>query len=101
MADTVGAMGAALLALSEVSELPKPWLQNICEWPRSKSKYDLLAEDLDRVIGGEKPRGEWKYCAVFVLLRNIPFMILILLHAFLRVLPKKLLRQLYKINEKQ
>ncbi|NQZ56212.1 MAG: ADP-ribosylglycohydrolase family protein [Lentisphaeraceae bacterium] len=92
--DTVGAICGALAALTDEHSLPEEWCRNICEWPRSPKKYDALADDLHKLLNKQAAAYKWHFFAPFLLIRNIPFILLVLTHGFLRLLPKRLLKLL-------
>lgn len=81
--DTVAAIAGGIVG-AEVGDrgIPKEWIGGICEWPRSVAHIRSLAEALE---DGSKtlPRVCWP----FVMLRNLVFLAVVLLHGFRRLLP--------------
>lgn len=85
--DTVGAITGALAALATTDELPEAWLAPICEWPRSSAKYEALAEDLARIKTGQSTQNQWSFFVPGLILRNLFFTLIVLIHAFTRIIP--------------
>lgn len=81
--DTVAAITGGICG-AEVGEsgIPSVWLNGICDWPRS---VEHIREIAAAVAESSKPMPHifWP----FVLLRNIVFLAIVLLHGFRRVLP--------------
>ncbi|UCH24097.1 MAG: ADP-ribosylglycohydrolase family protein [Deltaproteobacteria bacterium] len=67
--------------------IPQKWLINLWEWPRTINWMRQLGGQLEGVLrakcGAEPPRLPW----MGILLRNLLFVILVLLHALRRLLP--------------
>ena len=86
--DTVGAIVGAL-AGAEVGKggIPDRWLNRIMEWPRSMAWLQLVADRLGsvrRAKAGEPALGcFWPG----VLLRNVFFLVVVLVHGLRRVAP--------------
>lgn len=81
--DTVAAItGGICGAETGESGIPKAWLDGICDWPRSVSYIRCLADVLatDRTT---PPRLFWPA----IPLRNLFFLVVVLLHGFRRLLP--------------
>ena len=67
--------------------IPQEWLRDLCEWPRTVAWMEALGERLAACITtGADTRGLWVN-PLKLLLRNIIFMIVVLLHGFRRMLP--------------
>jgi ADP-ribosyl-[dinitrogen reductase] hydrolase len=86
--DTVGAMAGALSGASAgVENIPAEWRNGIVEWPRSVA---LLA-DIGRHLADQKSGGHFagpvKYFWPGLVLRNLLFLIAVLVHGFRRLLP--------------
>ncbi len=85
--DTVGAIVGALAgATATADNIPAEWRDGIVEWPRSVS---LLTEIAQR-LADQKARGDIagpvRYFWPGLLLRNLVFLITVLVHGFLRLL---------------
>ncbi|HCN30335.1 MAG TPA: hypothetical protein DIT64_16655 [Verrucomicrobiales bacterium] len=81
--DTVAAITGGICG-AEAGEngIPQAWLADICDWPRSITHIRGIAE----AVAGESklmPRVFWPS----VLLRNLVFLAVVLLHGFRRLLP--------------
>jgi ADP-ribosyl-[dinitrogen reductase] hydrolase len=93
-ADTTGAiLGAVLGASGKSVSIPAEWVENIVEWPRSVSFMRVLSEQLDNYKNG-KNYAPVNYFLPFVLVRNILFLLLVLLHGLLRLIPAFLIRKI-------
>ncbi len=81
--DTVAAITGGICG-AEVGEegIPREWINGICDWPRSIGHIRLVADGL--TTGATKaPKVPWPS----VLLRNLIFFVVVLLHGFRRLLP--------------
>lgn len=86
--DTTGAiLGGILGAHIGFSALPRDLLQGLIEWPRSVSWMCKLAERLARVHEEESQEAEVFLNIPAVFLRNLFFLVIVLLHGFRRLLP--------------
>ena len=85
--DTVGAITGAMASVASQQELPREALENICEWPRSRTKYTELAKDLCRSKKGEALERSWSYPVLGILFRNFVFTVIVLAHGFRRLWP--------------
>ncbi|MEM7674220.1 MAG: ADP-ribosylglycohydrolase family protein [Verrucomicrobiota bacterium] len=89
--DTTGAIAGSILGASHGEDrFPKEWIFNIRDWPRSKG---YLAHACDFLENGEKVKG---IPILFALIRNLVFLIIVLLHGFSRLLPVQLRKTLLK-----
>jgi len=83
--DTTGAITGALAgATCGVAAIPKEWLKGLWEWPRSVAWMRSLAESL------ASPEADRNAPPLFWLAlgpRNALFLVVVLLHAFRRLLP--------------
>lgn len=81
--DTVAAITGGICG-AEVGEsgIPKPWLDGICDWPRSVNHIRALGAAL---ATGQKRSPDLFWPAVLV--RNMLFLAIVLLHGFRRLLP--------------
>jgi ADP-ribosylglycohydrolase len=91
--DTVGAIvgGIAGATVGE-GALPTEWIRGLWEWPRSPTWMRQLAARLAAASNGRRVRGSVapRPTQLFwpaVLLRNLLFLIVVLLHGFRRLLP--------------
>lgn len=77
--DSVAAIAGGICG-AEVGEqgIPEAWITGICDWPRSVSFIRRMAQ-----THGEPPRVLWPAAA----LRNLFFLVIVLLHGFRRLLP--------------
>jgi ADP-ribosylglycohydrolase len=86
--DTLGAIAGALAGATVGADaIPEPWLDGICDWPRSLRLLRTAADRLanQREQGG--PLGELAYFWPAVLPRNLCFLMLVLFHGFRRLAP--------------
>lgn len=81
--DTVGAIyGGVVGARIGKQGIPKDWIDNIIEWPRSIAWIERLG---CAVVAGESKSP--RYFRLGILFRNVFFLIVVLLHGFRRLLP--------------
>ena len=86
--DTAGAIfGGIAGAGAGKAAIPGPWLEGIVEWPRSITWIEALATALARWCDGVADARSPGYCWPAVPLRNLLFLIIVLLHGFRRLLP--------------
>jgi ADP-ribosyl-[dinitrogen reductase] hydrolase len=86
--DTVGAIVGALLGATVGPKgIPSEWVQGICEWPRSVALLARVAERLayQKVEGGAPRPVHYFWPAV--LLRNVVFLLTVLVHGLRRLAP--------------
>ncbi|MFY9221332.1 MAG: ADP-ribosylglycohydrolase family protein [Blastocatellia bacterium] len=67
--------------------IPKDLLENLFEWPRSTKWLENLAIELSNSLNSTQPRKLLRLPIYQVLLRNIFFIIIILLHGLRRLFP--------------
>jgi ADP-ribosyl-[dinitrogen reductase] hydrolase len=81
--DTVAAITGAICG-AEIGEagIPRGWIDGICDWPRSVNHIRRLADAL-AANNGRAPRFFWPA----VPLRNLFFLVIVILHGFRRMLP--------------
>lgn len=86
--DTVAAIVGGIVGAGTGRDgIPKAWLDDLCEWPRSISWMTKLATRLtDNVVNG-KPTRVLSLQAWAILPRNLFFLAVVLLHGFRRLLP--------------
>jgi len=84
--DTVGAIVGALAgAQGGASAIPREWVEGLCEWPRSVRFMREVSRQMT-----EEPPASRRPVPLFwpgVLLRNVCFLLVVLLHGFRRLLP--------------
>jgi ADP-ribosylglycohydrolase len=84
---TAAIVGGIVGAGVGTAGIPQKWLINLWEWPRTINWMRQLGEQLEGVLkakcGAEPPRLPW----IGILLRNLLFVILVILHALRRLLP--------------
>lgn len=81
--DTVGAIyGGVIGARIGKQRIPNDWIDNIIEWPRSMDWVERLACAL-----AEGESRSPRYSRLGILIRNLFFLIIVLLHGFRRLLP--------------
>ena len=86
--DTVGAiLGALIGTVVGKHGIPEEWLDGICDWPRSISFIDRLAERLAEQMGSQKSLGPISYFWPGLIPRNILFIVVVLIHGFRRLAP--------------
>lgn len=86
--DTAAAIAGAIIGARVGREgIPGEWLDGLCEWPRSLSWMEELGERLYSVQKNRRPQSAVPVFPPAVFLRNIFFMIVVLLHGFRRLLP--------------
>ncbi len=85
--DTAAAiLGAIVGARVGKTGIPAAWLRDLCEWPRTVSWIEQLAVRLAASPHDPAVRPLWiNPCSL--LLRNVLFMVVVLLHGFRRLLP--------------
>lgn len=83
--DTTGAILASILgACGKHTKIPKPWVDDIIEWPRSIGLLKKVAHQLNRLKEGQE-HSEVSYFVPFILLRNLIFLIIVLAHGLMRL----------------
>ena len=86
-ADTTAAIvGAIVGARVGRAGIPAGWLRDLCEWPRSVSRMEQLGARLAASAAGQAVKPLW-INPLTLLLRNVFFMVVVLLHGFRRLLP--------------
>ena len=86
--DTTAAMlGAIVGARVGKQGIPQAWLNNLIEWPRTVSWMEKLANNAVDAILHKKPGKAQSLSILGLALRNVAFMLLVLLHGFRRLLP--------------
>jgi len=86
--DTVGAIVGALMGVSAgEAKIPGEWLNNIWEWPRSVSYIKKIAERMAEQKSSGRRVGPVNYFWPAVVMRNLFFLVVILVHGLRRLLP--------------
>ena len=86
--DTVGAMVGALCGASCGPDgIPQEWLDAVIEWPRSIEFMRTVARRLAEQKKCPQPLGEIRYFWPGLVLRNMMFLVIVILHGFRRLLP--------------
>lgn len=87
-ADTVAAIvGGIIGSGTGESGVPGDWLSGICEWPRTVNWMRSLASQLANSASGSAPVKPIKLNFVLLLMRNLFFLFVVLIHGFRRLLP--------------
>jgi ADP-ribosylglycohydrolase len=86
--DTAGAIvGAIAGAAVGRTGIPSELTSHLIEWPRSIALMTAVAERLDQQIQSGAPAGPVRYFWPALPLRNLFFLIIVLVHGFRRTLP--------------
>lgn len=86
--DTTGAIAGALAGLTVGEQgIPSAWIDGLKDWPRSVSKMHEMADALAAKHDGDKRAEPVSYFWPGIILRNIFFLLIVLLHGFRRLLP--------------
>jgi ADP-ribosyl-[dinitrogen reductase] hydrolase len=89
--DTTGAIvGGIMGATVGAGAIPREWVAGLLEWPRSAGWMRLLAARLAAQFGGATPGQSGGPVGLFwpgLPLRNLLFLVVVLLHVFRRLLP--------------
>jgi len=86
--DTTAAIVGGIVGTATGEEgIPKEWVSNICEWPRSINWMRRLCGQLVESISGSVRSKPFSLNLVAVLMRNIVFLVVVLFHGFRRLLP--------------
>lgn len=86
--DTAGAILGALWGASEgPGSIPREWIDDLIEWPRSVAFIQAVAQRLADQATSDRCLGEVRYCWPAVILRNLFFLVVVILYGFRRLLP--------------
>ncbi len=86
--DTVGAIVGAMAGASVGrSGIPQSWVRGIMDWPRTPALLEKVGDRLAQQRDEDNALGAIRYFWPGVLLRNIVFLIVVLLHGFRRLVP--------------
>lgn len=92
---TAAILGAVLGARGRRCKIPKAWEDGIVEWPRSTALLRRVAEQLNHLQEG-RPAAPVGYFWPGVLVRNAFFLMVVLCHGFLRLVPGVVLRKVIR-----
>ena len=88
--DTVGAITGALAGMV-IGErgIPPAWINGIVDWPRSPTLLRRVADVLAKVVDGQIKNLTWEVAYFYpaVLIRNLLFLGIVLVHGICRYLP--------------
>lgn len=86
--DTVAAIVGGIAGAYVGKEgIPVEWLERLWEWPRTTKWMEALAKQLYECTKGGYSQRPMKLSFCFILLRNIFFLMVVLLHGFRRQFP--------------
>jgi len=87
--DTVGAMVGALMGASlGRNAIPQEWIDGLWEQPRSASVLIRVGKRLAQQQVSARSQGPVTYAWPLLILRNIVFLLIVLMHGFRRLLPR-------------
>jgi ADP-ribosylglycohydrolase len=87
--DTVGAIVGALAgATSGEQGIPTEWVEGIWEWPRSCTFIRQLAARMAQQKAERRPLGPVCYFWPGLIPRNLLFLLIVLAHGFMRLVPR-------------
>ncbi len=84
---TAAIMGAIMGARVGYDDLPTDWVEGLMEWPRSVKWQRQLAARLTESLDEDAPKKELGVNLPGVVLRNVFFLICVLVHGFRRYFP--------------
>jgi ADP-ribosyl-[dinitrogen reductase] hydrolase len=86
--DSTGAIvGGIVGAAVGKAGIPAPWLQRLCEWPRTVRWMEQLGEQLSTSLQSGQSARPLGLSALTVFPRNLFFLIVVLFHGFRRLFP--------------
>jgi ADP-ribosylglycohydrolase len=86
--DTTGAiLGALAGASGGKRSIPAQWLNSLCEWPRSHFVVEQIAARLAEQKSSAHARGQVQFFWPGLIVRNLFFLAVVLVHGFRRLLP--------------
>jgi ADP-ribosylglycohydrolase len=87
-ADTTGAIVGALAgAVVGEQGIPADWVRGVIEWPRTSNTLRAIADRLAEQGATNAPSVPVAYFWPAALLRNLVFLVVVLVHGFRRLLP--------------
>jgi ADP-ribosylglycohydrolase len=84
---TAAIVGGIIGARVGKQGIPKPWLENLWEFPRNIKWMEKLGQRLNTVFFEHQKQKTLPVSIIAILLRNFIFMIIVLWHGFRRLLP--------------
>jgi len=84
---TAAILGGIVGARAGREGIPQPWLENIIEWPLSVRYVEKVSAILARVIHDQQPARLAPLPGPLIFIRNMVFLVIVLLHGFRRLLP--------------
>ncbi len=86
--DTVGAIIGAMAGASVGrSGIPQHWVSGIVDWPRTPELLEKVGARLARQHHEGQALGAIRYFWPAVIVRNLLFLVIVLLHGFRRLVP--------------
>ena len=86
--DTTAAIVGGIVGSATGPEgIPAPWLERLCEWPRTVSWMRHLANRLSAAVASGEPGIAPAVHPLFVLARNVAFLLIVLWHGLRRLAP--------------
>lgn len=86
--DTTGAISGALVgATVGARAIPREWVGNLCEWPRSRRWLEALACRLASLQSDGQVKLQVPFFWPGLLVRNLFFLAVVLMHGFRRLFP--------------
>ena len=86
--DTVGAITGALAGAVVGEEgIPRAWIEGISDWPRGKGLLYALSDRLCAASREQYPQPVVRYSWPALPVRNLLFLVIVLVHGFRRLLP--------------
>ncbi len=86
--DTVAAIIGGIVGAGQgIAGIPEPWLNDLWDWPRTRQWMALLGDELAATAWRKAKDSPPKVDIFRIWLRNLPFMIWVLVHGFRRLLP--------------
>ena len=67
--------------------IPKEWLDDLIEWPRTPAWMESLAHQLADTVSTSRASAAMRLPVLGVALRNMLFTLIVLLHGFRRLFP--------------
>ncbi len=84
---TAAILGSISGAKLGIDKIPQKWIKNIVEWPYSVEYMQKLAIDLNNSLNIENKITYIEKPYIFLLVRNLFFLIIVLFHGFRRLFP--------------
>src|SRR5262249_1108105 len=86
--DTCGAIVGALCgAVKGPKAIPSDWIKHLFEWPRSAAFIREIAQRLAQQQQSNEPVGEAPLFWPGLVIRNLLFLLIVLVHGFRRLFP--------------